>query len=191
MSAADAVLMTAEDFLALPDDGKERWLIRGQLREKDTSMTYRNRLRSWVEAKIVFLLHLWLQQQPHPQGAVHSGEVGCLLGADTVVGIDAAFFTAETVAGQTDETALIAGAPALAVEVLSPSDNQSEIHEKVTLYLESGVHAMWIVDPFFRTVQVHQARTRPVTFNEEQTLVGGDVLPGLEIPVSDLFPPQS
>ena len=26
-------LMTAEEFEALPDDGVERWLIRGQLRE--------------------------------------------------------------------------------------------------------------------------------------------------------------
>ena len=35
MSTATAPkLMTAEEFLALPDDGVERWLIRGQLREK-------------------------------------------------------------------------------------------------------------------------------------------------------------
>ena len=34
MSPADTSLMTAEEFLALPDDGKERWLIRGQLRQK-------------------------------------------------------------------------------------------------------------------------------------------------------------
>jgi hypothetical protein len=33
MSAAPATsLMTTEELLALPDDGKERWLIRGQLR---------------------------------------------------------------------------------------------------------------------------------------------------------------
>jgi Uma2 family endonuclease len=154
-------------------------------------MTYRNRLHSWVEAKIVFFLHLWLQRQPRPQGAVHSGEVGCRLTADTVVGIDAAFFAAETVARQTDETTLIEGAPVLAVEVLSPSDKQSEIHEKVTLYLESGVQAVWIVDPFFRTVQVHQRGTRPKTFNDEHTLSGGNILPGLEIAVGELFPPQS
>jgi len=34
MSTADTSLMTAEEFLALPDDGRERWLIRGRLRRK-------------------------------------------------------------------------------------------------------------------------------------------------------------
>ena len=33
-AAAVPKLMTVEEFLALPDDGVERWLIRGELREK-------------------------------------------------------------------------------------------------------------------------------------------------------------
>lgn len=103
MSTADALLMTAEEFLALPDDGKERWLIRGQLREKGATMSYRNRFHSWVEAQIAFLLNSWLRDQPQPRGAVHSGEVGCRLTDDTVVGIDVAFFSVETVSGQSDE----------------------------------------------------------------------------------------
>ncbi len=32
--AAAPPLMTTEELLALPDDGVERWLIRGRLREK-------------------------------------------------------------------------------------------------------------------------------------------------------------
>ena len=189
MSTAETALMTAEEFLALPDDGKERWLIRGQLREKeDGVMTYRNRFHTWVEAQIAFVLKSWLRDQPQPQGAVHSGEVGCRLKPDTVVGIDAAFFSAETAARQTDETTLIDGAPLLAVEILSPSDKHEDITEKVRAYLECGVKAVWIVDPDFRTVRVHRPGTAPEMFNESQTLPGGDVLPGLEIAVADLFP---
>jgi len=44
---------------------------------------------------------------------------------------------------------------------------------------------VWIVDPLFRTVQIHQRGTGPKTFHHEETLSG--CLPGLEIPVSDLF----
>ena len=190
MSTADTALMTAEEFLALPDDGKERWLIRGQLREKDEAMTYRNRFHSWVEAQIAFLLNLWLQDQPHAQGAVHSGEVGCRLTLDTVVGIDAAFFSAETIAHQSDETTIIDGAPVLAVEILSPSDRVEEINEKIGDYVACGVRMVWIVDPYLRTVQVHRPDAAPGMFNVEQTLPGGDVLPGLEIAVADCFPPQ-
>lgn len=188
--STETSLMTTEEFLALPDDGKERWLIRGQLREKDDAMTYRNRFHTWVEAKIAFLLNLWLQDQPHPQGAVHSGEVGCRLTADTVVGIDVAFFSAASIARQSDETTLIDGAPVLAVEILSPSDKVEEINEMIVEYLACGVGMVWVVDPYIRTVQGHRPKTAPEMCNVEQTLSGGDVLPSLEIAVADLFPPQ-
>src|SRR5688572_30356502 len=52
MSTATAPkLMTVEEFLALPEDGVERWLIRGQLREsrpeqEGEGMTKRNRIHS-------------------------------------------------------------------------------------------------------------------------------------------------
>jgi len=72
-------------------------------------------------------------------------EVGCRLTADTVVGIDAAFFSAESVARQSDETTLIEGAPVLAVEVLSPSDKVEEINEKITACLAHGSAMVWIV----------------------------------------------
>lgn len=188
MSTADTSLMTAEEFLALPDDGKERWLIRGHLRQKDDAMTYRNRLHTWVEAKIAYHLNLWLQGQPRPHGAVHSGEVGCRLTADTVVGIDAAFFSAATVGRQSDETTLIEGAPVLAVEVLSPSDKVEEINEKITAYISHGAALVWIIDPYLRTVQVHRPKSPPEMFNVTQSLSGGEVLPGLRIEVADLFP---
>ena len=73
------------------------------------------------------------------------GREVCRLTADTVVGIDAAFFSAESVARQSDETTLIEGAPVLAVEVLSPSDKVEEINEKITTYLAHGSAMVWIV----------------------------------------------
>ena len=49
-NAADPALMTIEEFLALPDDGVERDLIRGKLRESD--VTRRNRRHSRCEARL-------------------------------------------------------------------------------------------------------------------------------------------
>jgi Uma2 family endonuclease len=181
--------MTADEFLALPDDGKQRWLINGQLREKDDPMTYRNRAHAQAEARIAFVLGRWLENQVQPQGTVYSGEVGCILrhDPDTIVGIDVAVFSAETVAGQSDETTLVDGAPLVAVEILSPSDRHEELTEKVRVYLECGVRVVWIVDPYFKTVQVHRPSVAPQTFNIEQFLAGGEEMPGLEIAVADLF----
>ena len=105
-----------------------------------------------------------------------------------MVGIDAAFFSAESVARQSDETTLIEGAPVLAVEVLSPSDKVEEINEKITTYLAHGSAMVWIVAPYIRTVQVHRPKSPPEMFNVAQSLSGGDLLPGLEFAVADLFP---
>jgi Uma2 family endonuclease len=188
--SADTALMTVEEFLALPDDGTERELIGGEVREKP--MTYRNRVHAWIVAEITFQLKNWLRNCDESQGEVYSGEVGCILQHEpsTVVGIDVAYF-AHTVTGrQTDRTTLIDGVPLLAIEVLSPSDRQSDVHEKVSLYLDANVQAVWIVDPFFQTVQVHRQGAAPQSFNREETLSGSDVLPGLTIAVADLFSAQ-
>jgi hypothetical protein len=68
-------LMTAEEFLALPDDGVERWLIRGQLHEKrGTDMTRRNKPHSIPEARVTTILGNWLATQPEPRGEVVCGE---------------------------------------------------------------------------------------------------------------------
>jgi Uma2 family endonuclease len=36
-------------------------------------------------------------------------------------------------------------APEICVEVVSPSNSQGEIHEKIELYLSKGAHEVWIV----------------------------------------------
>ena len=88
MSIAEPQLLTTEQLLAMPDDGKERWLIHGELREK--VMTRRNRGHSRLEAVIAKLLGVWNDQQPPPRGEVLVGEAGVRLrrNPDTTVGID-------------------------------------------------------------------------------------------------------
>lgn len=38
-------------------------------------------------------------------------------------------------------------APVLCIEILSPNDRMSEMHEKIEDYLAMGVEAVWVVDP--------------------------------------------
>ena len=57
-------------------------------------------------------------------------------------------------------------------------------------YLDSGARQVWLVDPYFRTVQVHAAGRSPEMFNEQQPLAGGDLLPGWQVAVAELFPPM-
>ena len=52
--ATVTTLMTAEELLALPEDGTDRWLIAGELRERP--MTKRNRFHSRATARVVGVL---------------------------------------------------------------------------------------------------------------------------------------
>ena len=54
-------------------------------------------------------------------------------------------------------------------------------------YLITGVEMVWIVDPYFETIQVHRRAAAPVTYNREHRVNGGDVLPGLDFAVADVF----
>jgi Uma2 family endonuclease len=89
----------------------------------------------------------------------------------------------------------IAGlAPALAVEVLSKGNTDKEIARKVREYFLSGVQLVWVVDEKQRTVKVYTAPDQSVLLTEEQTLDGSDVLPGLSLPLREIFagaPPVS
>ena len=187
MSIATPRLMTNEEFLALPDDGMERNLIRGVLLEKP--MTRRNRFHSETEASLACFLKNWVLTLPVPRGKVFSGEAGFYLSRnpDTSVGIDVAYISAETAARQTDDTSMVDGVPVIAVEILSPNDTVEEIHGKIHVYVASGVKQVWIVDPHFRTVHIHRPGRKPEFFTDDDDLTAEPDLPGFSVRVARLF----
>jgi Uma2 family endonuclease len=83
--------------------------------------------------------------------------------------------------------------PDLAVEVLSPTDNRLDMQDKVDLYLLDGVRLVWVIDPDKLKVATYVMQSRqPFTKQQtnltpEDTLTGGEVIPGFEIKVASLF----
>lgn len=180
-------LMTTEQLLAMPDDGVERWLIRGQLRQKPT--TYRNRWHSRAMVRVAHFLDAWLDQQPEPRGSVLGGEAGVRLtrDPDTTVGIDVVYISTDVAARNPDDTTIIDGVPVLAVEILSPNNTVEEIDEKIDQYLKAGVPLVWIVDTRDRTVTIYRPGQDPDFVNARQELSGEPELPGFRVRVADLF----
>jgi Uma2 family endonuclease len=79
-------------------------------------------------------------------------------------------------------------APDLAVEVLSESNTKREIERKRREYFAAGTRLAWIVDPVHRTVEVYTSPDKPdEMLTAEQTLTGGDVLPGFTLELRALF----
>jgi Uma2 family endonuclease len=178
---------TTEEMLALPSNGVERWLIRGQLREKP--MTVRNRWHSRIMACVAYVLGAWLEQQPEPRGAILCGEAGCRLRRepDTTVGIDVVYISAELAARESKETSLIDGVPVLVVEILSPSDTQEQVDEKIDGYVQAGVALVWVIDPHDRTVTIYRPGQEPELVNVRQELSGEPHLPSFRVPVAQIF----
>ncbi len=180
--------ITTAELLAMPEDGIERELIRGILKERE--MTRRNRIHAATESRIVYALRHWLNRTPEFRADVLSGEAGAILAQDpdTTFGIDVAVFSLDVLNSQTNASALVVGVPLLVVEILSPNDKHEDVHEKIVEYLRVGVQLVWEVDPDFQTVRVHRPGAEPIMFNRVQKLSAEGVLPGFEVSVADLFP---
>jgi Uma2 family endonuclease len=128
---------------------------------------------------------------------VKAGRMGYVTGADsgyvlnsnphTVVATDVGFFRRGRYDGDMPERGFYPMPPDLAVEVISPTDERTDVRQKQELYARSGVPLIWWVDPEARTVTVHQPGHEPRVLNELQTLDGGDVLPGFSLPVEHIF----
>jgi Uma2 family endonuclease len=184
----EPTVMTTAELLATDDESRlERWLIRGELRERE--MTKRNRRHSRITIRIGRFLDEWLDLQPLPRGEVVGGEAGFILerDPDTTVGIDVAYAGPNLANQPGSNSTLFDGPPILAVEMLSPSDRLEDVQEKITEYLRCGVKLVWIVDPRFETITVHRPDAEPVLFNRLQTISADPELPGFSVPVAEVF----
>ena len=77
--------------------------------------------------------------------------------------------------------------PALAVEVLSPSNTAAEIDRKIAELFELGTKLVWVIDPPTVSAAVYTKGKKPKRVGPGDVLEGGKVLPGFRLPLSDLF----
>jgi Uma2 family endonuclease len=77
--------------------------------------------------------------------------------------------------------------PDLAVEVLSEGNTPAEMRRKVGEYFEAGVRLVWLIDPQKRTARVYSSPSESVEVREDQSLDGGDVLPGFSVVLGELL----
>jgi Uma2 family endonuclease len=83
--------------------------------------------------------------------------------------------------------------PDLCVEVISPNDLADEIETKISEYFEAGVRLVWVVYPRQERFYVYDSASQVRRLTRADTLDGGSVLPGFQLPLAELFqsPPQS
>ena len=77
--------------------------------------------------------------------------------------------------------------PDLAIEVLSEGNTPAEMSRKCREYFAAGVRLVWLIDPATRTAVVHLSAEEFSHHDADGTLDGGNVLPGLTVPLGPLF----
>jgi Uma2 family endonuclease len=186
-------VIVREKIRALPNDNPETQLLRPDGRLKPEARpqpkAHRNRWRSRVAARLVYLLEGWWEKQPEPRGLILCGEAEIRLrpDAEALAGIDIAYVAADAAAQTPDDVPWVHGPPALAITVLSHADQVQDVWAKVHRFLEAGIGLVWVVDLFFRTVCVHRPDTEPKLFTVQQELTGDTHLPGFKALVADIF----
>lgn len=77
--------------------------------------------------------------------------------------------------------------PDLAAEVISPSDVLEDVLAKMAEYFDKGVRQVWIVVPLRQQIYVFDSPTQVRILSAVDELDGGQLLPGLRLPLARLF----
>ena len=84
----------------------------------------------------------------------------------------------------------IEGAPDLIVEILSPSTFKRDKKEKFDLYMRFGVSEYWIVDPYYKSIEVFELENNnyKLAFEaSESGIIQSKVLEGFSLEISTVF----
>jgi Uma2 family endonuclease len=181
-------LITADELLVMPHRDERGndcrlELIRGELFVKELFSPAHGILCADIGTAIGAFV------EAHDLGLVFGTGAGFIVerNPDTVVGVDAAFVSHESLSEVEDFEFFLPFAPDLGVEVLSPSDTACEINEKLAMYFGAGARAVWVFDSKNKTAAVYESPTDVRILSERDTLEGGEVLPGFRLELSRLF----
>jgi Uma2 family endonuclease len=68
--------------------------------------------------------------------------------------------------------------PDFVVELRSPSDNLSQLQEKMREYLANGIRLGWLIDPQNQRIEIYQPGRERDILNRPDYISGQEVLPG-------------
>ena len=181
--STEVQLITADELLVMPDDGFRDELIKGELIRKP--------LRGHINGRVAVNVAAPLYQHvtANNLGIVYAAGTGFLIhqNPDTVRAPDAAFVQQQRVENVGEIQGYWIGAPDLVVEVVTPTDSVGYVEDKIAEWIEAGSRLVWVVSPKMHTVTVYRSLSDIVVLTEKDTLDGGDVVPGFQISIAEIF----
>ena len=175
-------LMTAEEFMALPEDDRRLELLDGEVVELAPPFG------DHARAEFRTAHHLFLHVQPLG-GDVWTGAPAFIVqrNPDRVRAPDVCLFVAGRVPTREQRKHALTIIPDLIVEVISPGDTATEVQQKTGEWLAAGARLVWNVYPVLQQVVAFRSLTDVRTYSSDDTLDAGPVLSGFACPVALLF----
>jgi len=178
--------LTLAEYERLPEkEGTHYELDEGTLLMEPSPALRHNLIRQRIA------VHLTEFVRAHQLGVVVE-EMDFRLGTDTVRNPDVAFITADHLRNIDPDHSPAEGALALAVEVISPTNMAQDTAKKVRQYLDAGSHAVWLVYPALRLIEVHDSAgarriTEPESLQESRMFAGFKFSLSLNVLFDDVF----
>ena len=177
---------TYEEFMSLPEGDPYRY----ELIDGEFFMTPSPNSRHQEISGNLFAM-IWTHLRSNPLGKVFAAPCDVVFSQKPpqVVVPDLVFVSKARASLVTEKN--IQGAPDLVVEILSEGTATRDRRQKRSLYERFGVPEYWIVDPQTETVQVFRLSdgrySAGLEFQKGDTL-DSPLLPGLSIPLAEVFP---
>ena len=143
--AIHRVVLTYEDYLAMPDDGRRYEILDGEVAVTATPALP----HQVIVGNLYWVLRGYVQLRG--LGQVYLSPVTVILANTTVVEPDLVYVDGARAGLVSDRG--IRGAPTLAIEVLSPSTSHNDRGPKFQLYARYGVPYYWIADTGARVLE--------------------------------------
>lgn len=70
---------------------------------------------------------------------------------------------------------------------MSPTDELSELQNKMKEYTDCGVRLGWLINPDEKQVEIYRQQEKSIVLNNPQTLSGEKILLDLTIDLQDIF----
>ncbi len=169
---------TEQELLGLPDDGRKYELVNGRLKQVPTGGQH---------GKIGVELTVRLYPFSKPWADLFDSSTGFRMRGGNIRSPDLSLMRRERLPEGKPPAGFIDGAPDLAIEIVSPSEDQADLLQKVGEYFESGAQEVWLLFPERQQVYRYRAPLEVEVLNAGDTLTGGALLPGFTIRVGELF----
>lgn len=183
-SGLQRIILTYEDYLRLPDDGKRYEVLEGELFVSPAPKTK----HQIISGNLFAILHSHVRQRK--LGRVLAAPTDVVLSRTNVVQPDLLFISNAHRKILTERN--VQGGPDLVVEILSEFTEAQDRTLKMQIYARYGVQQYWLIDPDRETLEVYELDPESRSFRHRATYRRDEtfqplLFPALQLKLAELW----